>query len=78
VKVHLLIECWGDRLSDLSVTPYADRAHAEEDWAACIEQDLDGSDRNVEEVISEARRKFCYNHGSGFIALETREVQEPL
>jgi hypothetical protein len=78
VKVHLLIECWGDRIDDLSVTPYADRAHAEEDWEACIEQDLDGSDRDAGEVIAEAREKFCYNHGNGFIALETVNVREPL
>jgi hypothetical protein len=78
MKVHNLIECWGNRLSELSVTPYSDRAHAEKDWESKISEFLDGSTIDDRDVIAKARAgSWCFEHSDGFIALETVDVRDP-
>jgi hypothetical protein len=78
MKVHNLIETWGPRLSETSVTPYRDRDHAERDWASKITEFVEGSTLDADEVIAKAKAKdWSFEHSDGFIALETTDVREP-
>jgi hypothetical protein len=84
---HNVVECWGNTPREISVTPHSDRKDAERCWEQKVREYLDGSSRDVEAEIRNAKAfgsenmgtpaVFAFTHSDGFIALETVAVRDP-
>lgn len=75
-NIHLVIECWGRRPSEIGIHAFTDHGTAVAAWERMIHEYLDGSDRDADVEINESRHSGVFHTGDGFISIVTETVDE--